>query len=88
MDKKIQKIIEKVRPYIQMHGGNVELLDIKDDTVKLKVSGACVGCRLADQTFNHLLGGMIREAVPKIKKIIINPSPNPSPLQGEGQGVR
>lgn len=81
MQNKIQKIIDKVRPYIQMHGGDVELLEVVESdpstgsgqVVKLKVSGACVGCRLADETFNHMLGGMIKEEVPEVKEIIINP---------------
>jgi Fe-S cluster biogenesis protein NfuA len=71
MQDKIQKIIEKVKPYIQMHGGDVELLDVTDGIVKLKVSGACVGCRLADETFNTMLGGMIKEEVPEIMDVVI-----------------
>ncbi len=71
MKNKIQKIIEKVQPYIQMHGGGVVLLDIKDGIVKLKVTGACVNCAMSDITFNEMLGGMIKEEVPEIKEIII-----------------
>lgn len=71
MEKKVQKIIDKMRPYIQMHGGGVSLVDIKDGIVKLKVSGACVGCAMSDQTFDGMLGSMIKEEVPEIKNIII-----------------
>ena len=71
MQEKVQKIIEKMRPYIQMHGDDVSLVDIKDGVVKIKVSGACVGCQLADETFNQMLGGMIKEEVPEIKDLII-----------------
>ena len=71
MENKVQKIIEKMRPYIQMHGGDVFLVDIKDGVVKLKVSGVCVDCPLSDETFNNMLGGMIKEEVPEIKQIII-----------------
>ena len=79
MQEKVQKIIDKMRPYIQMHGGDVALVDIKDGTtstgsgltVKIKVSGACVGCGMHDETFNGMLGGMIKEEVPEVKNIII-----------------
>lgn len=71
MEEKINKIIEKVRPYIQMHSGDVVLLEIKDGIVKLKVTGACVGCGFADETFNGMLGGMFKEEVPEIKDIVI-----------------
>jgi Fe-S cluster biogenesis protein NfuA len=70
MQQKVEKIIEKIRPYIQMHGGDVELLEVKDGTVKIKVSGACVGCAMAGQTYNGMLDGMIREEVPEVKEII------------------
>lgn len=68
---KTQEIIEKMRPYIQMHGGDVALVDIKDGVVKLKVSGACAECQMSDETFKSMLGGMIKEEVPEIKNIII-----------------
>ena len=68
-----------MRPYIQMHGGDVELVDIVEEdpstssgqVVKLKVSGKCVGCEFHDQTFNNMLGNMIKEKIPEIKEIII-----------------
>lgn len=71
MHEKVEKIIEKVRPYIQMHGGDVVLLEVKDNVVKIKVSGACVGCQMHDETFNGILGGMIKEEVPEVKEILI-----------------
>ncbi|MEK7200578.1 MAG: NifU family protein [Patescibacteria group bacterium] len=71
MQEKLQKIIDKMRPYIQMHGGDVSLVDIKDGIVKIKVSGACVGCAMSDETFNSMLGGMIKEEVPEVKNLII-----------------
>ncbi|NLE07092.1 MAG: NifU family protein [Parcubacteria group bacterium] len=71
MQEKVEKIIEKIRPHIQTHGGDVALLEISDGVVKLKVSGACVGCPMRDKTFNGILGGMIQEEIPEIKEIVI-----------------
>jgi len=71
MQKKVQKIIDKMRPYIQMHSGDVSLVDIKEGVVKLKVTGACAHCSMSDETFNQMLGGMIKEKVPEIKDILI-----------------
>ena len=79
MQEKVQKIIDQMRPYIQMHGGDVELVEIVESNsstssgqvVKLKVSGACAGCSLSDETFNIMLGSMIKEEIPEIKDIII-----------------
>lgn len=71
MQEKVQKIIDKMRPYIQMHGGDVALVEVKNEIVKIKVSGACVGCGFANETYNNMLSGMIKEEVPEVKDILI-----------------
>jgi Fe-S cluster biogenesis protein NfuA len=71
MEEKVQKIIDEVRPYIMMHGGDVSLIDIKEGVVKLKIAGACVGCAMSDLTFDTMLGGMLKEKIPEIKKVVI-----------------
>ncbi len=68
---KIEKILEKVRPYIKMHGGDVRLVDVKNGIVSLKISGACADCPLADLTYNKMVGTLIKEEVPQVKKVII-----------------
>jgi len=68
---KIEKIIAKVRPYVQMHGGDVFLLGVTDNTVTLQVVGACKDCSLSEITYNKMLGGIIKEEIPEIKNIII-----------------
>jgi Fe-S cluster biogenesis protein NfuA len=70
-ENKVNKILDRVRPYIQMHGGDVILLEAKNGVVKLKIYGACVGCPLADLTYNKTLGTLIKEEIPQIKKVEI-----------------
>ena len=67
--EKAEKVLEKARPYIQMHGGDVQLVEIKNGTASLKIYGACVGCGLADATYNDMLGALLIDEVPGIKKI-------------------
>ncbi len=69
--KRIETVLQRVRPYIQMHGGDVLLVEAKRGTVKLKVYGACVGCPLADLTYNKMLGELLKEEIPEIKKVEI-----------------
>jgi len=71
MEHKIKKILEKVRPYIQMHGGDVMFVEIKDGDVILQVFGACKDCPLFDLTYNKMIGGLLKEEIPEIKKVII-----------------
>jgi Fe-S cluster biogenesis protein NfuA len=67
--KKVEEILAKVRPYIQMHGGDVTLVGVEKGVVTLNISGACVGCSLADLTYNKLIAGLLKEEVPGIKEI-------------------
>lgn len=71
MHRKIQKIIDKVRPYINMHNGDVELVSVEKGIVTLKVTGACAHCSLSHITYNKMLGGIIKEEVPGVKKIVV-----------------
>ena len=71
MRAKVEKIIDKVRPYIQMHGGDVVLLGVEKGVVTLKITGACTHCSLADLTYNKMLGGLLMEEVPGVKKIVL-----------------
>jgi Fe-S cluster biogenesis protein NfuA len=67
--QKVEAILTKVRPYIQMHGGDVSLVDVKEGIVTLNISGACSHCSLADLTYNSLIAGLLRQEVPGIKDV-------------------
>lgn len=70
-EEKVANIINKVRPYIQMHGGDVVIGNIDNNTVTLLVSGACSHCSLASLTYNNLIGGLLKEDVPELELEII-----------------
>ena len=53
MENEVKAILEKVRPYIQMHGGDVAFEGIEDGIVKLTVSGKCLDCPWAELTYNE-----------------------------------
>jgi len=44
MRERIEKAIEKIRPFLQRDGGDIELVDVKDGVVKVRLKGACSGC--------------------------------------------
>ena len=70
-EEKVNKILAQVRPYIQMHGGEVLLSKIENGTVTLLVSGACSRCELASLTYNNLIGGLLKEEIPELELEII-----------------
>lgn len=68
--KLINKAIEKVRPYLQNDGGDVEFVSLTDDDiVYVKVYGACVGCLMLDQTLKDGVMSIIMDEVPDIKDV-------------------
>jgi len=67
--QKIEDVLSKVRPYIQMHGGDVSLGGFEDGIVTLHISGACAHCRMADMTYNMLVADILKKEVPGVKDV-------------------
>ncbi|MFO7570422.1 MAG: NifU family protein [Smithellaceae bacterium] len=71
MKEEVQKAIEKVRPGLQADGGDVELVDVTDDgIVKVKLTGACHGCPMAQMTLKMGIEKIIKQQVPSVKEVI------------------
>ena len=69
IEDRINQILEKIRPFIKMHGGDVSLSNFDDGTATLEISGACVGCTLADLTYNQMIGSILMKDIPEVKRI-------------------
>ncbi len=65
----VKKTIEKVRPYIQGDGGDVEFVKLDDDIVYVRVHGACVGCMALDNTLKDGVEALILDEVEGIKEV-------------------
>ncbi len=71
MKEQVQKAIDKVRPGLQADGGDVELVDVSEDgVVKVKLTGACHGCPMAQMTLKMGIEKIIKQQVPSIKEVI------------------
>ena len=69
MREEVIKALEKVRPALQADGGDVELVDVQDGIVSVKLTGACGGCPMSQMTLQEGIEKTIREAVPGIKGV-------------------
>jgi len=68
---RVTKALEKIRPYLQSDGGDIELLEVTDDfSVKVKLTGACHGCPYSMQTLKAGVEQAIIKEVPEIKRVI------------------
>ena len=65
----VKKTIEKVRPYIQADGGDVEFVRLEDDIVYVRVHGACVGCMALNDTLKDGVEALILDEVEGIKEV-------------------
>ena len=71
MKEQVQKAIEKVRPGLQADGGDVELVDVSEDGVdKVKLTGACHGCPMAQMTLKMGIEKIIKQQVPSVKEVV------------------
>jgi Fe-S cluster biogenesis protein NfuA len=69
--ERVAKALERVRPYLQSDGGDIDLLDVTEDmTVKVKLKGACHGCPYSMQTLKAGVEQAIMKEVPEIKRVI------------------
>lgn len=69
--ERVIRALNRVRPYLQNDGGDIDLIDISEDlTVKVKLTGACHGCPYSMQTLKAGVEQAIMQEVPEIKRVV------------------
>jgi len=69
--ERVIKALDRVRPYLQADGGDIELVEVTDDlSVKVRLTGACHGCPYSMQTLKAGVEQAIIKEVPEIKRVI------------------
>jgi Fe-S cluster biogenesis protein NfuA len=70
MREKVEAALEQVRPALLADGGDVQLIDVKNGVVTLRLTGACGGCPLATMTLRGGIERVLKEQVPEVKKVV------------------
>ncbi|MBN2168032.1 MAG: NifU family protein [Actinobacteria bacterium] len=70
MREKVEEVLGKVRPMLQSDGGDVELVDIEDGIVKVKLLGACGGCPMSTLTLKKGIEEKLMAEVPEVKGVV------------------
>ena len=70
MKEKIEEVMSQIRPALEADGGNVELVDVNDGVVKVKLTGACGSCPMSTLTLKMGIERVLKEKVPGIKEVI------------------
>ncbi len=69
MKEKVQESIDKIRPMLQADGGDVELVDVVDGVVTVRLQGACAGCPMSQMTLKNGIERMLKQEIPQIKSV-------------------
>jgi len=69
MNEKVEKALDKIRPALMADGGNVELVDVEDGIVKVKLTGACGGCPMSQMTLKMGIERVLKQELPEIKEV-------------------
>ena len=70
IEEKIINEIEKLKPYLQNDGGNIEFIKYEDGNVYVKLTGACAGCSLIDVTLKEGIEELLVSEIPEVKQVI------------------
>jgi Fe-S cluster biogenesis protein NfuA len=68
--EQIKEILNSLRPYLNMDGGDVEFIEYKDKIVYVKLTGACAACMFSDDTIKNGLYETLKADIPEIEGVI------------------
>ncbi|OIQ27670.1 MAG: hypothetical protein BM555_05990 [Crocinitomix sp. MedPE-SWsnd] len=68
--EKIEIALNSIRPFLQRDGGDVELVSVEDDVVRVKMVGACETCSMQASTLKAGIEESIMNAIPEVKSVI------------------
>jgi Fe-S cluster biogenesis protein NfuA len=80
-----EKAIEKVRPYLQSHGGDIKILNVTGGVVTLHLLGNCHGCPAFQQTLQNKVRAVLEEEVPAFVDLIVDLSEPAGEVNAPGE---
>ncbi|WP_290050588.1 NifU family protein [Amycolatopsis solani] len=69
--ERVAEALDKVRPYLGSHAGDVEFAGIDDGVLRLRLRGSCDGCPSSAVTAKHAIERVVREAAPEISDVVV-----------------
>src|SRR6185312_16620838 len=79
LDTRVRGALAEVRPYLESHGGDVDLLGIDDGVVRLAMRGSCDGCASATMTLKLAIEDAIQKAAPDVEAVVAEGAVEPAP---------
>jgi Fe-S cluster biogenesis protein NfuA len=70
MRERVEEVLEKIRPALVRDGGNVELVNVNDGVVEVKLVGACAGCAMSTMTLKMGIEKILKQEIPEVKEVV------------------
>jgi Fe-S cluster biogenesis protein NfuA len=70
MKEKVEAAIEKIRPFLQRDGGDIELVEVEDGVVKVRLKGACGTCPMSMMTLKMGVEKTLKQEIPEVKEVV------------------
>ena len=67
---KVENALEEIRPFLLSDGGNISLIEIVDNIVKVQLEGACISCSVNQMTHTNGVEATIKRHAPQIEKVV------------------
>lgn len=80
----VEDALERIRPYLHSHGGEVEVVDVEAGRVTVRLAGACVGCSASAITLQEGVDEALREGFPGFRELIVDEPEGASPHDPPG----
>jgi Fe-S cluster biogenesis protein NfuA/nitrite reductase/ring-hydroxylating ferredoxin subunit len=82
LETRVRQALDKVRPYLASHGGDVELLEVEEGSVSLRLKGSCDGCPSSAMTLKYAIEQAITDAAPDVMEIEVAGVTATAPMAG------
>lgn len=69
MREKVEEAINKIRPMLQADGGDVELVDVREGVVTVRLQGACAGCPMSQMTLKNGIEKILKKEIPEVVSV-------------------
>jgi Fe-S cluster biogenesis protein NfuA len=69
LKKSVEQALAKIRPMLQRDGGDIELVEVTDGIVKVRLTGACKGCPMSQMTLKQGVEKLLMKEVPGLKQV-------------------
>ena len=70
MKEQVQEVLNIIRPSLQADGGDVELVDVKEGVVSVRLTGHCAGCPHSTMTLKKGIERFLKEKIPTVKEVV------------------